>query len=387
MQERTGTAHSETEGRDYPITGRIDPQFAPVWDAFRHNFAAGEEQGASVALMIGDRPVVDLWGGYRDAAGSQPWQEDTICNAMSVGKAMAATCLHRLIDRGIVGLDEPVARYWPEFAANGKEELRVRWVLDHRSGLPFLTEDLWPGAMYDWKAMTEALAAQAPLWPPGTQPAYHIRTFGFLVGEIVRRVSGKSFGKYFRDEFAEPFAIDFRFGLDPREFPRCAEFIARPEATPADPNSMFARAGRQWPVPLDYNSAAFRAAEIPSSNGHGNARAVARFYSILANEGRFGAQQVLSPTSVLIARSEQYWAKEAVLGRNNRQALGFLLNSPQFPIGPGRNSFGQSGMGGAMGMCDPDRHLAFGYVQNKMHAVSNIGPRVMRLIEAVYRCF
>lgn len=384
MQERSGTA--EAAGFRYPITGQIDARFAPVWDAFADNFARGEEGGASLAVMIDGKPVIDLWGGFRDIAQTQPWQENTICNGMSVGKAMAATCLHMLIDRGLVELDAPVARYWPEFAANGKEGLLVRWVLDHRSGLPFLTDDLWPGAMYDWDAMTKALAAQAPIWPPGTQPAYHIRTFGFLVGEIVRRVSGKRFGQFFRDEIAAPLAIDYQFGLDPSEFSRCAEFIARAEPAPQDPNSMFARAGRQWPVPLDYNADAFRRAEIPSSNAHGNARAVARFYSILANGGSFEGHRVLSRAAVDIARAEQYWAKEAVIGRNNRQALGFLLNSPQFPIGPGNNAFGQSGMGGAMGMCDPDRGLALGYVMNKMHAVSNIGPRVMRLIDAVYAC-
>ena len=154
---------------------------------------------------------------------------------MSVGKAMAATCLHMLIDRGLVDLDAPVARYWPEFAAKGKEGLLVRWVLDHRSGLPFLTDDLWPGAMYDWEAMTKALAAQAPIWPPGTQPAYHIRTFGFLVGEIIRRVTGKRFGAFYRDEIAAPLDIDFHFGLEPSQSPRCAEFIARAEQTPQDP--------------------------------------------------------------------------------------------------------------------------------------------------------
>jgi CubicO group peptidase (beta-lactamase class C family) len=332
------------------------------------------------------RAVVDLWGGFRDIAQTKPWQEDTICNGMSVGKAIAATCLHVLIDRGLVELDAPVARYWPEFAANGKEKLLVRWVLDHRSGLPLLTDDLWPGAIYDWEAMTSALAAQAPLWPPGTQPAYHIRTFGFLVGEIIHRVTGKRFGQFFHDEVAAPFELDFHFGLDPSEFHRCAEFIARPEQAPQDPNSLFARAGRQWPVPLDYNADAFRRAEVPSSNGHGNARSTARFYSILTQGGSFEGKMLLSRKAVDTARAEQYWEKEAVIGRTNRQALGYLLNSPQFPIGPGNQAYGQSGMGGAMGMCDPERALALGYVMNKMHAVSNIGTRIMRLIDAVYRC-
>src|ERR1700744_2941045 len=198
MQDKSGSI--EGDGRRYPLSGRLDPRFAPVWDAFADNFARGEEGGASFAVYLDSKPAIDLWGGFRDIAQTQPWQENAICNAMSVGKAMAATCLHVLIDRGLVDLDAPVARYWPEFAANGKESLLVRWVLDHPSGLALLTGGLWPGAMYDWDAMTQALAAQAPLWPPGTQPAYHIRTFGFLVGEIVRRVTGKRLGKFFHDD-------------------------------------------------------------------------------------------------------------------------------------------------------------------------------------------
>ncbi|MDB5409386.1 MAG: hypothetical protein JWL84_4298 [Rhodospirillales bacterium] len=372
--------------RSYPVAGRLDPRFAPVWEAFAKNFVLGEEIGASVAIAIGGEPVVDLWGGYRDAACTQRWLEDTICNGMSVGKGVAAACIHVLVDRGLVDLDAPVARYWPEFAANGKAGLLVRWVLDHRAGLPHLTDDLWPGAIYEWQAMTTALADQAPIWEPGTRPAYHIRTFGFLVGEIVRRVAGKTLGTFFREEIARPLGIDFHIGLTEAEIARCAEFVARPDAPAPDPDTPFACAGRQWPPPLDYNSDQFRRAEIPFSNGHGNARSVARFYSILANRGTLDGVQVLGPETVERAAAEQYAAKDVAMCRTNRQALGFVLNSPAFPIGPSGNAFGQSGVGGAMGMCDPDRGLAFGYVQSKMHPISNIGPRVMRLIDATYRC-
>jgi CubicO group peptidase (beta-lactamase class C family) len=384
METKTGTAKSSEQS--FPLTGKIDPKFAPVWDAFSQGFTDGEEQGSCLAVMIDGKPVVDIWGGFKDIAGTKPWEENTICNGMSVGKGIAATCLHMLIDRGAVDLDAPVARYWPEFAANGKEKLLVRWVLDHRSGLPLLTDDLWPGAIFDWKVMTEALAAQAPMWEPGTQPAYHIRTFGFLVGEIVRRVSGKDFSTFFREELATPFGLDYFFGVPDSELPRCAEFIGRPDNPSMDPNSMFARAGRQWPVPLDYNSRDFRQSAIPSSNGHGTARSVARFYSIMANGGSLDGKRALSAEAVATAGSEQYWGKEAVIGRTNRQALGYLLNSPQFPIGKGDKAYGQSGMGGAMGYCDPDRKLAVGYIPNKMHAMSNIGPRIMRIIEALDRC-
>jgi CubicO group peptidase (beta-lactamase class C family) len=368
------------------VDGYVADGFEAVRDAFIENLRHRGELGAAFAVSGDGEPVVDLWGGIADAETGRAWRRDTLQVIFSGTKGLVALCLLMLVDRGELDMQAPVARYWPEFAANGKAGLLVRWVLDHRAGLPYLTDDLWPGAIYDWQAMTAALAAQAPLWAPGTQPAYHIRTFGFLLGEIVRRVTGKTLGAFFRDEIAVPLGIDFHIGLGDAEIARCAEFVARPDAPAPDPDTPFARAGRQWPQPLDYNADAFRRAEIPSSNGHGNARSVARFYSILANGGTLDGTRILSREAVARAAAEQYTAKEAVIGRTNRQALGFLLNSPAFPIGPSASAFGQSGMGGAMGCCDPDRHIAFGYIQSKMHAVSNIGPRVMRLIEATYRC-
>lgn len=375
----------------YPVHGHVDPAYAGVADAFAAHFAAGEEIGASVCVMVAGRPVVDLWGGYCDAARSQPWQRDTICNAMSVTKAMTAACLHVLVDRGLVDLDAPVARYWPEFAANGKDRILVRWLTDQRAGLPALADDLWRGAIFDWEAMTTALAAQAPLVEPGQVAAYHIRTSGFLIGEIVRRVSGQSLGAFFRTQIAEPFDIDFHIGLDEAAIARCAEFVAAREGTLLDPtlfdpDSIMARAGRQMPQPLDYNSEAYRRAEIPSSNGHGNARAVARFYAILARGGEAFGRRLLRKETLRDALVEQHRDTEIVLGRTYRQAVGFLLNtSPgDFPIGPNPNAFGLHGMGGALGMADPDHGLSFGYVENKMHGVSGLGPRAQNLLKATY---
>lgn len=374
----------------YPVVGTYEARFKPVLDAFMGNFAQGLEAGASVSVTLGGRTVVDLWGGYTDAACTRLWHTDTLCNVMSVTKAMTATCLHVLVDRGQVDLDAPVASYWPEFSAQGKGTIPVRWLLDNRAGLPVLAEDLWPGALLDWTAMTQALAAQAPILPPGGAPAYHIRTGGFLVGEIVRRVSGLTLGRFFREEVAQPFGIDFHIGLDDDQSARCADFIVQSSGTLFDtklhdPGSMVARAARQMPKPMDYNAPAYRHAEIPSTNGHGNARAVARFYGLLAAGGSQDGRILLRRETLAAALVMQHQERECVMGRQYRQALGYLLNTPgDFDIGPNPHAFGLLGAGGALGFADPDAQLGFGYVENRMHAAMGLGLRAPALIEAVY---
>jgi len=374
----------------FPVSGGLDPAFSELADVFQSHFENGEELGASVCVTLGGRVVADLWGGYADAARARRWERDTICNAMSVSKAFTAACLHLLADRGLVDLDAPVARYWPEFGANGKENIPVSWLTDQRAGLPALADDLWPGAIFDWEAMTRALAEQAPLVKPGESAAYHIRTSGFLIGEVVRRVSGLSIDQFLRREITEPFRIDFHFGLTDEEISRTADFQAAKEGTLLDPSlfdkdSLMARAGRQMPVSLDYNGEEYRRAVIPSSNGHGNARAVARFYAILANRGELEGRRLLSAGAIERARTEQHRQTEVVLGRTYRQGVGFLLNTPgDFPVGPNSGAFGVHGMGGALGMCDPEAKLSFGYIDNKMHTVSGLGPRAQNLLRSVY---
>lgn len=386
------TIEAVTDSPDGPasIHGHVNPRYRAVAEVFLDSFARGADVGASVCFTLDGVTVVDLWGGWCDEARTRPWGENTICNAMSVTKGFTSVCLHLLVDRGMVDLDSPVARYWPEFGQQGKEGIPVRWLTDQRAGLPALAEDLYPGAIFDWSEMTEALARQAPLLPPGATAAYHIRTSGFLIGEIVRRVSGKSLGAFLRSEISEPYNIDFHIGLNDSEIARCAEFIAARKGTlldrsTVDPNSLMARANLQMPDPMDYNSDECRRAEIPSTNGHGNARAVARLYAILANGGMIDGRRLISRETIDAARKEQHRQTEVVLGRTYRQASGFLLNTPgDFPIGPGPNAFGLHGMGGALGMCDPDARLSFGYIENKMHSVSGLGPRAQNLLEAFY---
>lgn len=374
----------------FPIRGFCRPEFARVLQAFGENFEKGEEVGASVAVTHNGQTVVDLWGGYRDSRRTVPWERDTIVNTMSITKAMSATCLHVLADRRLIDLDAPVATYWPEFAQAGKQDLPVRYVLDHRAGLPVIDAPLPRGAIFDWEAMTSALAAQRPLWEPGTASGYHIRTQGFLIGEIVRRVTGVTLGQFFRREIAEPFGIDFQVGLPSEDFGRCAEFIPAVAGTilnlaSMDPESLLFRASKQLPAPLDYNTKEWRSSELPSSNGHGNARAIARFYTLLVQGGILDGKRLLSEASVDRALSEQHAFTERVMGRVYHQTLGFVLNSPPIvPMGPNDRAFGHHGVGGSLGMADREAGVAFGYAMNRMHALLENGPRAGRLVAAVF---
>lgn len=376
----------------YPISGYCAEGFSAVRQAFEENFALGEETGASVSVWFKGATVVDLWGGYADAALTRPWQRDTIVNLMSITKAMTATCVHALSSRGLVDLDAPVANYWPEFAAAGKQNLLVRHILDHTAGLPIIEPPLPRGAIFDWAAMTKVLAAMEPIWRPGTTAAYHIRTQGFLLGEIVRRVTGGSIGAFFRQEIADPLGIDFHIGLPASEDGRCAEFIPARTGTIFDsaalvPDSLLARAGLQLPDPLDYNGADWRRAEIPSSNGHGNARAVMRFYAMLVNGGGLDGISILPPEAIEIATAERHNMTERVMGRTYHQTLGFLRNSPPIvPMGPNAEAFGHHGVGGSLGMADPVAGLSFAYAMNRMHARLDNGPRAGRLLGALYAC-
>jgi len=375
------------------IHGHCAPGFEPVRAAFEANFhGALEEVGACVSVVLAGERVVDLWGGWQDAARTRPWERDTIVCMMSVAKAVSATCLHMLCDRGLVDLDAPVARYWPEFAQNGKGGVLVRHVLDHRAGLPVLQERLHPEAMFDHRLMVEALARQAPLWEPGTQAGYHVHNQGFLIDEIVRRVDGRSVPQFVREEIAGPLGMDYQFGLSAADQARCADFLMATEGTifaarNGDPSRILSRAWDQLPDPLDLNSRQWREATITSASGHGNARAIATLYGALAQGGTLGGVRLMSPATRDRAITEQHNLVEVMMDRPYHQALGFLLTSPPIVwMGPGKRSFGHHGVGGSIGLGDPDIGLGFSYAMNKMHARVDNGPRAGSLIEAVYQC-
>ncbi|MCI0439267.1 MAG: beta-lactamase family protein [Chloroflexi bacterium] len=374
------------------IHGTCDSRFSAVKEAFAENFARGSEVGAAVAVYLDGRPVVDVWAGYSNAARTKPWERDTIVNTMSVTKGMTAICAHRLVEQGKLDLDAPVASYWPEFTQAGKEKIPVRYLLNHRAGLPAVRKPLPPEALFDWDAMTQALAAQDPWWEPGTKLGYHVYTFGWLVGELVRRISGSSLGTFFRREVAEPLGVDFHIGLDTRDDPRVAEcIIPRPPDTPnpmaellRDPESITSKAINNPPREPDVvNSLDWRRAEIPSANGHGNARAVARVYGALAMGGEMDSVRLLSPEVIERAIIEEYCGPDAVYPRLTRVGLGFWLNCSSAPLGPNPRSFGHPGAGGSLGFADPDARIGFGYVINKFWRIPP-DPRHRLLIEAVY---
>lgn len=385
-----------------PIEGAVDPRFAAVREAFVANFARHDEVGAAVSLFVDGHKVADLWGGWADPARTSPWRADTLVNFFSVGKGLSAACALLMVQRGHLDLDAPVTRWWPEFGANGKDRITLRHMLSHRSGLPALHAPQEDGVMLDWRRMTEALAAEAPWWEPGTGHGYHVNTFGFLVGEVVRRAGGRSLGAILREEIAGPAGADVHIGLPASEHHRAAEFLW-PE-TPPDPGPGQGAAASAERAPQELaamrraaysnpkgisgagwvNTAAWRSAEIPSTNGHGSARGVAQAYQALAG-GFAGAAPRLGASTIRMATEEQSSGPDLVLGRPSRFGLGFQLAQPERPIGPNPNVFGHFGAGGSLGFYDPDAKVAFGYVGNHMGPRWQ-NPRNRALIEATYAC-
>jgi CubicO group peptidase (beta-lactamase class C family) len=385
------------------IQGRTDPRFERVREAFAQEFADGNELGAAVCVTLEGETVVDLWGGHQDRERTRPWRRETLANVYSTTKGITALALHRLVDEGLVDLDAPVARYWPEFAQAGKERIPVRYLLSHQAGLPAVRKPLPSDALYDWELMCDALAEQAPWWEPGRAHGYHALTYGWLVGEVIRRVRGRSVGAVVREEIARPLGVDFEIGFGPELDARVAPLFqgpihAAPDGRPAfdlvkevteNPEGMLARTFANPPV-LDLERVNFRqwrAAEIPAANGHTNAHSLARIYAALANGGSLGGVRVLSREAVERARAEQASGRDEVLPMPTRLGLGFFLSSDWEPLGPNPGAFGHGGAGGSRAVADPEHRLSLGYVMNWMHqGLWLADPRPRRLLQAAYAC-
>jgi CubicO group peptidase (beta-lactamase class C family) len=382
------------------IHGLCHPKLARVKDAFAKEFADGNELGAGVALTLEGELVVDLWAGHQDTARTKPFERDTLVNVYSTTKGITAIALHRLVDEGKVDLDAPVARYWPEFAQAGKASLPVRYLLSHQAGLAAVRKPLPQEALFDWSAMTAALAAQAPWWEPGKAHGYHALTFGWLNGEVVRRVRGKKLGDVVRDEIARPLGATFEIGFGSDLDAQVAPLAQGPihpssgdidfdlvKAVTENPEGLLAKAFGNPPVlaPGLVNSRAWRGAEIPGANGHSNAHSLARIYAPLANGGRAFGVQLLSKEAIERARTPQVDGRDEVLPFHTRIGLGFFLPTPEEPIGPNPRAFGHGGAGGSYSHADPEHRLSFGYAMNLMHTGAwLVDPRPRRLLAAAY---
>lgn len=379
------------------IDGFCDPRFARVRETFEGNFAARGELGAAIAVFVDGRPVVDLWGGVMDRATNEPWQHNTLCLVFSATKGATALCAHVLAARGLLDLDAPVARYWPEFAQAGKESLPVSMLLNHQSGLAALAR-LFPGErVTDAQGLAAALAAQEPAWAPGTAHGYHALTLGWLIGELVRRVSGRSLGRFFREEVAGPLGLEFWIGLPPELEPRVARIrMAPPQPHTAAvaqamrvPASLTARAFANPPGLLrasQVNSAVIHRAEIPAANGICTARALAAMYSELA----CGGARLVDRAALRRMQRTESRGHDLVLLVPTHFSSGFMKTADNRPggdsaiLGPNPGAFGHAGAGGSIGMADPEARVAIAYVMNQLGPGVMLNPRGQLLIDAVY---
>ncbi len=370
------------------IQGTCHADFTAVREAFEDNFRERGDVGASVAVTYQGEYVVDLWGGHRDVAGTEPWEQNTIVNVYSTTKTMAALSLLLLADRGDVDLYQRVSRYWPEFACNGKEATEVRHFLSHSAGLSGMDEPMSLEDTYDWEKMVTALAAQAPWWEPGTASGYHALTQGYLIGEVVRRVTGQSLGTFFRKEIAEPLGADFHIGTGPEHFHRIAELVPPPAgpASGAEPGSIAARTFGNPPVSADAaKTASWRQAEIPAANGHGNARSVVRAQTAVANLGSAFGTRLLSEAGARRVFDEQINGTDLVLGVPVRFGMGYGLTSEVMPMGPNEHIAYWGGWGGSSIVVDQDARLCVSYVMNRMAPDLMGDLRGFSLLQAAYQ--
>ncbi|MBC9716825.1 beta-lactamase family protein [Streptomyces sp. TRM66268-LWL] len=375
------------------VQGTVEPGWEGVRDAFVRNFAERGERGASVAVYRDGRPVVDLWGGSRDADGSEPWGRDDVHLIRSATKGVAAAVPLLLHQRGQLDLDAPVGTYWPEYKAAGKEHTRVRHLLAHRAGVPVLDV---PVPFEDPAAGPRAVAAQAPVWEPGTDHGYHPHTYGWLVGELVRRVTGRTLGQWLAEQITRPRGIDLWIGLPDAEQHRAGTVTRveppavgnglrlRPKQAVADayanPDSLTRRAFASL-ADTDENTPAYRAAELPATNGMANARALAAFYASLIGPVD-GHARLFAPATVALARTEESAGPDRTLVVNTRFGPGYMLHGPASPL-LGPSSFGHPGRGGPLGFADPDSGIAFGYTTNGLQKGVTADPRAQALVRAV----
>jgi CubicO group peptidase (beta-lactamase class C family) len=380
-----------------PFAGRVDPAFSAVDEAFRANFEPSEERppdlGAALCIVADGAVVADCWGGWCEPERQRPWASDTLVNAYSVLKPVAAVLALTLVEAGELELDEPVVSVWPEFAAAGKSDVTLRHVLSHRAGLPGVRALLPDDAMLRWETMCEGLAASEPWWRPEAGHGYHVNTFGFLAGEPVRRRTGAPFGEELRARVTGPLDLDLHIGLDVSDLSRVADIDALSQVPDAPPAALSGGEREEMLLHAYFNprglsgvgvvnTAAWRRSAIPSTNGHATARAVAAFYAALLPGAR---DRILGPALVTEATTPHSEGNDIVLDRPTRFGLGFGLHLDERPIGTTAAAFGHYGYGGSLGFADPDAGIAFAYLINRPGDRWQ-NPRTQALLDAVRNC-
>ena len=383
--------HVDTPAGEAVIAGECDPAFNALRDAFVGNFSRLGEIGSGVCLYRDGRKTVDLWGGWLDAGRSRAWERESLCSVYSISKSLCALSVHILVERGRIDLETPVAHYWPEFAQSGKDKITVRQVLSHHCGVLF-NDRAKPGDIYNWETMIDVIAAQEPAWPAGTKGAYNSVNFGYINGELVRRVDGRMIDTFISDEICVPLGVEFHFGVGSVDPGRVADMFDNPSNTHyrnADVGETnLSRAWNAMPNPRNASMVndGHRKHLYPSGGGFTTARSIARIYAMLANDGELDGVRILKPETVERLQAEQ-WEEDAdgMMGMHIRMALGVMKNSPPaISMGPGRQTFGHYGSNGALAFSDRDRNLAFGTTTNFLTAGPGVGDRTATLVAAAY---
>ena len=370
------------------VDGFTHDKYAAVRDAFEANFASGADLGASFCATVNGETVVDVWGGWADAAKTRPWERDTIVNVYSTTKTMTALTALLIADRGELDFDAPVAKYWPEFAANGKGAIKVSHLMAHSAGLSGWREKITTKDLYDWDKVVGLLAAQAPLWEPGTKSGYHAITQGYLVGEVVRRITGKSLGTVFREEIAEPLGADFWIGLPASEDARVAELIPPPPGGAVGDMELDEIGAITFNNPgvdvSETRTRAWRGAEIPAAGGTGNARSIAEIHAILANGGVAKGKRFLSEAGARKALELQIEGDDLIFKAPAKFGMGFGLPGPMIQL-PNPNTIFWGGYGGSLIVIDMDAHTTFAYAMNKMGSGTVGDARAFTIIMAMWQ--
>ena len=374
------------------IQGHCEPDFFPVLTALEKNFSEHGETGSAVCIYHKGKNVVDLWGGYQDAAQTSPWHKNTMCIFYSIAKSLCALSVHILADRGQIDLDDPVAKYWPEFAQKGKDTVKIRHIISHYCGVCF-NDEADPGDIFDYEKMIHNLEIKELAWKPGTKGAYNTVNIGFLAGEVVRRVSGKTIRQFIHENICQPLNADYKVGVDKDDLERIADILPNPSGFSmggeARPGSPLARAWQAMPKPFDVaiqNGNKFRMAGIPSFGGFGTARAMAKIYGALANGGTLDNVKILSEKALTRATTVQWEdISDGTTGQPMRMTMGFWKNTGKLKnMGQSKEAFGHSGSGGARALADTKHNIALAYLTNLQSERLGSGVRTETIVQAAF---